>query len=55
MKDKNDWLTQGIKISCKHKKSLYAFTTNSNDPEAKCIILNKCKILRKVLEEATIQ
>jgi hypothetical protein len=32
---KNDWIKQGIKISCKHKRSLYTFTTNSNDPKAK--------------------
>jgi len=24
LKDKNDWITQGIKISCKHKRSLCA-------------------------------
>ena len=35
MKDKNDWNTQGIKISCKHKSSLYAFTKNSNDTKVK--------------------
>jgi len=33
MKDKNDWITQGIKIYCNHKRSLYAFTKNSSDPK----------------------
>ena len=28
--DKNDWITQGIKISCKHKRSLYTLTKNNN-------------------------
>jgi hypothetical protein len=23
---KNDWITQGINVSCKHKRSLYTFT-----------------------------
>ena len=32
MKDKNDWITQAIKISSKHKRSKYAFTKNSKDP-----------------------
>jgi len=43
IKDRNYWITQGIKISCKHKITLYAFTTNSNDPKAKFIILNIIK------------
>jgi hypothetical protein len=43
MKDKNDWITQGIKISCKHKRSLFALTKNSHDPKANCIVLNSVK------------
>jgi hypothetical protein len=35
MKDKNDWITQGIKISSKHKRNLCALTKNSIDPKAK--------------------
>jgi hypothetical protein len=34
-KEKDDWITQGIKISCKHKRCLCTFTKNSNDPKAK--------------------
>jgi hypothetical protein len=52
MKDKNYWKTQGIKISCKHKRSLYAFTKNSNDTKAKAHYITYCKILRKVTKEA---
>ena len=43
MKDKNAWITQGIKISGKHKRSLYTVTKNSNDPKAKGFILNIVK------------
>jgi hypothetical protein len=35
MENKNCWITQEIKISCKHKRRLYAFTKNSNDPKNK--------------------
>jgi len=34
MNDKNDWIAQDIKISCKHRRSLYAFTKNSKDTKA---------------------
>jgi ABC-type Fe3+/spermidine/putrescine transport system ATPase subunit len=32
MKDKNDWITQGIKISCKNKRKPVSFPKKSNDP-----------------------
>jgi ribosomal protein L33 len=51
-KGKKDWITQGIKISCKHKRSLYTFTTNSNDPKAKAHYTKYCQILKKVIKEA---
>jgi hypothetical protein len=35
MKDNNNWITQGIKISCKHKRRKDAFTENSTEPIAK--------------------
>ena len=35
MKDKNKWITKRVKISCKYKRSLYAFTKNNSDPKAK--------------------
>lgn len=46
----NDWITQGIKISCKHKRSLYTFTRNSNDPKAKTHYINYCRIIKKVIK-----
>ena len=52
MKDMNDWITRGIKISCKHQRSLYAFTKNSNDSKAKVNYIKHCKIIRKVIKEA---
>ena len=33
LKYKNYWITQGIKMSCKHKRSLCALTKNSHDPK----------------------
>jgi len=55
MEEKNDWITQGINISCKHKSSLYAFTKNSNDPKAKVHYIQYRKILRKLTQEAEKQ
>jgi len=48
MKDKNDWITQQIKISSKHKRSQYAFTKNSKDPKAKAHYIKHCNILKKL-------
>ena len=44
---KNAWITQGIKISCKRKRSLYTLTTNNNDPKAKACYIMYCKIPKK--------
>jgi ribosomal protein L33 len=46
---------QGIKISCKHKRSLYTFTKNSNDLKEKAHYINFCRILKKVTREAKKQ
>ena len=43
MKEKNDWITQGIKTSCRYKCRLNAFTRNSDNNKAKHIILNNVK------------
>jgi hypothetical protein len=57
--DKNDWTTQGIKIPCKHERSLYAFANNSNDPKAKSALYYIfCKVLKesyKRSKAATLQ
>ena len=49
MTNKNNWITKGIKIKCKHK-SLYAFTKNSNDPKENAYYIKYCEILRKVIK-----
>jgi hypothetical protein len=49
-KGKNDWITQGIKISCKHKRSLFMFTTNSKDRKPKEHYIIYCRILKKVIK-----
>ena len=49
------WITQGIKISDKHKRSLYTATKNSNDPKEKGYYIKYCKILRIVKKEARKQ
>ena len=55
MKDKNIWITQGIKINCKHKRSLNAFTKSSNDPKANAYYIKYCEILRKDVNESKKQ
>ena len=55
MKDKNDWITQGIKILCKHKRSLHNFTKNSSDPKAIAHYIEYCDILRRVINGAKKQ
>ena len=45
--DKNDWITQGIQISCKHKRSLYTLTKN-NTPKIKAHYIKYSRILKRV-------
>jgi hypothetical protein len=52
---KTDWITQGIKISCKQKRSLYTFTKKNNDPKYKAHYITYCRILKKVMKEAKKQ
>jgi len=52
LKDKNDRITHGKKISCKHKRGLYAFNTNTINPKAKVHYIKYCKMLRKIITEA---
>ncbi|PNF25679.1 hypothetical protein B7P43_G16270, partial [Cryptotermes secundus] len=42
---KNDWITQGIKISCKHKRISYVNSRNSNNPNIRASYDKYCKIL----------
>jgi len=46
MKDKNEWITQGIKVPSKHKRSQYAFTKNRKDPQAKAHYVKHCNTLK---------
>jgi len=55
MKDKNDWIAQGIQISCKQKISMYAFAMYGNDPKAKVYCTEYCKILREIIQELKLQ
>jgi hypothetical protein len=49
---KNSWITQGIRISCKKKGSLYILSRNSNCPLIKRHYNQYCTILRKVIRNA---
>jgi hypothetical protein len=49
---KNDWITQGIKISCKHKRNLYIHRRNNNDKNKKAFYIKCCKILNNAIKEA---
>jgi hypothetical protein len=51
----NDWITQGIKISCKHKRSLYINSRNSNDPNTRAFYIKYYKILNNVIKEAKME
>jgi hypothetical protein len=52
---KNDWITQGIKISCKRKRTLYVNSRNSEDPNTRVFYIKYCKILKSVIKEAKKQ
>jgi hypothetical protein len=49
---KNDWITQGIKISFKH---IYIYSRSSNDPHMRAYCIKYCKILSIVIKEAKRQ
>jgi ribosomal protein L33 len=48
----NAWITKGIRISCKKKRSLYLLSRNSNNLEIKIHYKQYCSILRKTIREA---
>jgi hypothetical protein len=48
MKDNNDSMTQGIKISCKHKINLCALTKTAMIQKQKCIVLSSAKSWEKL-------
>jgi hypothetical protein len=51
-RNKNGWITQGIKISCEHKGRLYTHThsSDSNDATIKAFYMKYCKIVKVILE-----
>jgi len=51
MKEKNIWITQGIKINCKQN----SFTKNSNNPKANAYYIKHCEIVRKDIKESKKQ
>ena len=48
----NNWITLGIKTSCRHKIELYLISRKSNDEKFKRHYQAYCKILHKVIKEA---
>jgi hypothetical protein len=53
-RNKNGWITQGIKISCEHKRRLYTYidSRDCNYAVIKAFCVKYCKILNKVTQEA---
>jgi hypothetical protein len=50
----NGWITKGIKISCRCKRSLCVLSRNYSDLNLKLYYTQCCAILRKVVREATV-
>jgi len=48
----NNWITNGIKISCKRKRELYLLKRNSNNPQAIRFYNKYCSILKNIITEA---
>ena len=48
----NSWITPGIRISCKSKRSLYLLTKTGNDDNFKNYSKQYCKTLTTVIGEA---
>jgi len=45
----NQWITNGIKISCQKKKELFMLIRHSNDVKFKIYYKQYCKVLSKVI------
>jgi hypothetical protein len=50
----NNWITPGIRISCKRKRSLYVLSKASNNLNIKSYYLLYSKILREVIRKAKL-
>jgi hypothetical protein len=54
-RNKNVWITQGIKISCERKRRLYVYSRNSNEAVIKSFYIKYCEIFHQVIQEAKRQ
>jgi len=52
IKSHTDWITQGIKISCKRKRELYILYRTSKDNSLKLYYKKYCAILTKIIQYA---
>jgi hypothetical protein len=48
----NKWITKGIRLSCKHKRTLYILVKKSSDDRLKLYYRRYCTILTRVIREA---
>lgn len=48
----NQWITKGIRISCRCKKYLYLMSRSTNHPRLKEYYAQYCTLLRKVIRRA---
>jgi hypothetical protein len=48
----NQWLTKGIRISCRHKKYLYMMSRATNHSRLREYYTRFCTLLRKVIRRA---
>jgi hypothetical protein len=48
----NKWITKGIRLSCKHKITLYTVVKKSSDDRLKLYYKRYCTILTRVIREA---
>jgi hypothetical protein len=51
-KTRRDWITLGIKISCRHERSLYILSRRNNNPHMRAHYNKYCKTLSRVIKEA---
>jgi hypothetical protein len=52
MYENDEWITKGIKTSCKHKRDLYLNCQSINNQLMKIHYRKYCKILTQVIKEA---
>ena len=48
----NQWITIGIKISCKHINNLYILSKTTNFSKIKVQYIQYCSVLRKLIRKA---